>query len=115
MGTCAHTIDLCVGEDANRRSIGEGSTYAVEQADLRALPFPAGSFDVVLCLGVLQHTPSPEESIAALWRMVAPGGRLVIDHYTWTLSRLTKLTPFYRMMLKRLPPPRARRITDALV
>ena len=114
-GALVHSIDLSDAVDANRRNIGERANYAVAQADIRALPFPAGSFDVVLCLGVLQHTPSPEESIAALWRMVAPGGRLVIDHYTWTLSRLTKLTPFYRMILKRLPPARARRITDALV
>jgi len=114
-GALVHSIDLSDAVDANRRNIGERANYAVAQADIRALPFPAGSFDVVLCLGVLQHTPSPEESIAALWRMVAPGGRLVIDHYTWTLSRVTKLTPFYRMILKRLPPARARRITDALV
>ena len=114
-GAMVHSIDLSDAVDANRRNIGERANYTVAQADLRALPFPPGSFDVVLCLGVLQHTPSPEESIAALWRMVAPGGRLVVDHYTWTLSRLTKLTPFYRMVLKRLPPARARRITDALV
>ena len=114
-GALVHSIDLSDAVDANRRNIGERANYAVAQADIRALPFPAGSFDVVLCLGVLQHTPSPEQSIAALWRMVAPGGRLVVDHYTWTLSRLTKLTPFYRMILKRLPPVRARRITDALV
>jgi SAM-dependent methyltransferase len=114
-GALVHSIDLSDAVDANRRNIGERANYTVAQADIRALPFPPGSFDVVLCLGVLQHTPSPEESLAALWRMVAPGGRLVVDHYTWTLSRMTKLTPFYRMVLKRLPPTRARRITDALV
>jgi len=114
-GALVHSIDLSDAVDTNRRNIGERPNYTVAQADIRALPFPAGAFDVVLCLGVLQHTPSPEESIAALWRMVAPGGRLVIDHYTWTLSRLTKLTPFYRMILKRLPPARARSITDSLV
>jgi len=69
----------------------------------------------VLCLGVLQHTPSPEQSLGALWRMLAPGGLLVVDHYTWTLSRVTKLGPLYRIVLKRLPPARARRITDVLV
>src|SRR3989454_2315832 len=72
-------------------------------------------FDLVLCLGVLQHTPSPEDSILALWTMVKPGGQLVIDHYTWTLSRVTKLAPLYRVILKRLPPATAKRITDRLV
>ena len=114
-GALVHAIDLSTAVDANRRNIGDAGNYVVAQADLRELPFPARTFDVVLCLGVLQHTPSPEASIAALWRMVAPGGLLVIDHYTWTLSRLTKLGPLYRQVLKRLPPARAKRITDVLV
>ena len=114
-GALVHAIDLSTAVDANRLNIGDAPNYVVAQADLRDLPFPSRTFDVVLCLGVLQHTPSPEASIAALWRMVAPGGLLVIDHYTWTLSRLTKLGPLYRQILKRLAPARAKRITDALV
>ncbi len=114
-GALVHAVDLSLAVDANRRNVGERANYTVAQADIRALPFPPASFDVVLCLGVLQHTPSPEESIAALWRMVAPGGQLVVDHYTWTLSRLTKLAPLYRVILKRLAPARAKRVTDALV
>jgi len=114
-GALVHAVDLSSAVEANRRNVGAAPNYVVAQADIRDLPFPARTFDVVLCLGVLQHTPSPEASIAALWRMVAPGGLLVIDHYTWTLSRLTKLGPLYRQILKRLPPARAKRITDVLV
>ncbi len=114
-GALVHAVDLSSAVDANRRNIGTPPNYIVAQADLRALPFPPRTFDVVLCLGVLQHTPSPEESIAALWRMVAPGGSLVIDHYGWTLSRLTKLAPIYRLILTRMSPARAKRVTDALV
>jgi SAM-dependent methyltransferase len=114
-GALVHAIDLSAAVEANRRNVGAQANYVVAQADIRALPFPPEAFDVVLCLGVLQHTPSPEASIAALWRMVAPGGLLVIDHYAWTLSRLTKLGPLYRMILKRLPAARAQRISDALV
>src|SRR5437867_3965761 len=113
-GALVHAIDLSAAVDANQRNIGDRANYTVAQADLRAAPFPAEAFDAVVCLGVLQHTPSPEQSIAELWRLLGPGGLLVIDHYTWTLSRLTKLGPLYRMILKRLPPARARRITDAL-
>ena len=115
-GAFVHSVDLSAAAvDTNRRNIGAPDNYAVAQADIRALPFPAGAFDLVLCLGVLQHTPSPEQSLGALWRMVAPGGLLVVDHYTWTLSRVTKLAPLYRMLLKRLAPARSRRITDVLV
>jgi len=114
-GAFVHAIDLSTAVEANRRNIGDRPNYVVAQADIRAMPFPPGAFDIVLCIGVLQHTPSPEESIGALWRMLAPGGLLVIDHYTWSLSRLTKLAPLYRVILKRLPAARAKRITDALV
>ena len=114
-GAYVHAVDLSAAVDANRRNVGDHANYAVAQADLRALPFPRGSFDIVLCLGVLQHTPSPEASIAELWNMVAPGGLLVIDHYTWTLSRVTKLAMLYRVLMKRLPPRRAKAVTDSLV
>ncbi len=114
-GAFVHAVDLSSAVEANRRNIGAEPNYVVAQADIRALPFAPESFDIVLCLGVLQHTPSPEQSIAALWRMVAPGGLLVIDHYTWTLSRLTKLGPLYRMALKRMSAERARQVTDGLV
>ena len=113
-GAFVHSIDLSVAVEANRKNIGERPNYVVAQADLRTPPFPENTFDVVVCLGVLQHTPSPEESVRALWRMVAPGGLLVIDHYTWTLSHVTKLAPVYRRALLRLKPERAKQVTDAM-
>jgi SAM-dependent methyltransferase len=114
-GAFVHAVDLSAAVDANRRNIGAAANYVVAQADIRALPFPWASFDLVVCMGVLQHTPSPEQSIRALWSMVKPGGRLVIDHYTWTLARVTKLGSALRPVLKRLPPATAKRITDRLV
>lgn len=113
-GALTHSIDLSVAVEANYENIGDRENYVIAQADLRQAPFPKGSFDVVLCLGVLQHTPSPEESVRALWTMVRPGGRLVIDHYAWSFSLVTKLAPLYRVALKRMDPQRAKRITDRL-
>ncbi len=114
-GALVHAIDLSAAVDANRRNIGAAPNYVVAQADIRALPFPPACFDLVVCMGVLQHTPSPEQSIRALWRMVKPGGRLVIDHYTWTLSRVTKVGTALRIILKRVPPASAKWLTDRLV
>jgi SAM-dependent methyltransferase len=113
-GAFVHSIDLSVAVEANRGNIGDRPNYVVGQADLRSPPFPSESFDIVICLGVLQHTPSPEESIAALYRMVTPGGQLVIDHYTWSLSLVTKLAPLYRLALVRMPPERAKHVTDTM-
>ncbi len=39
----------------------------------------------------------------------------MVDHYTWSLSRVTKLAPLFRLVLVRLAPARAYRITAALV
>jgi SAM-dependent methyltransferase len=50
------------------------------QADLRALPYRAGSFDMVMSLDVVVHLPRGEENTAMreLVRVLAPGGLLVI-------------------------------------
>ena len=58
-----------------------------------------------MCLGVIQHTKIPERTIENLYRQVKPGGWLVIDHYTHTLSRYTKIGALLlRPVLKRLSP-----------
>jgi 2-polyprenyl-3-methyl-5-hydroxy-6-metoxy-1,4-benzoquinol methylase len=114
-GALVHAIDLSRAVDVNRANIGFADNYRVAQADLLAAPFPDGSFDYVICLGALQHTPNPEESIRALWRKVGPGGTLIIDHYTWSLSRATKLDSLLRPIIKRQPPRAAKSTTDFLV
>lgn len=85
------------------------------------IPFPRASYDVVVCLGVLQHTPDREQSIRCLWEMVKPGGALVIDHYRRKLRNY--LAPpigvagmVYRWVVLRLPAERrfpvVKRIVD---
>jgi SAM-dependent methyltransferase len=99
--------DLSSAVEANYANCGHHTDYFVCQADVRALPVAAHAFDIVICLGVIQHTPNPEETITALARYVQPGGLLVIDHY----SRDYPVTPprrALRQLLLRLPPERAR-------
>ena len=110
-----HSIDLSVAVEANQENIGTQINYRIAQADLRNPPFSPNSFDFVFCLGVLQHTPSTEESIKSIYAMVKPGGILVIDHYIWSIKQVTKLMWLYRMILKRLSPTRSKKITDRLV
>jgi SAM-dependent methyltransferase len=114
-GAIVHAVDLSRAIEVNRANIGAVDNYIAAQADVRRLPFAPESFDLVIGLGVFQHTPSPEESIEAAWRTVRPGGMLVLDHYTWTLSRLTKLDSLLRPVIKRLPPLAAKRLTDGIV
>ena len=48
-------------------------------------------------------------------RQKVPGGWLVLDHYTYTLSRLTKASPLFRLVLRRVSPARGLRWTQHLV
>ncbi len=45
-------------------------------ADPSDLPFAPGSFTTVGCFGTLHIVEDPWWALAALWRQVAPGGRL---------------------------------------
>jgi SAM-dependent methyltransferase len=51
------------------------------RADLFALPFAPESFDVVLCRGVVHHTPRPYDAIDGVAARVAPGGILLLGIY----------------------------------
>ncbi len=81
-GAEVSSCDLSEAVEANYENCAQPSGYFVCQADIRKLPFKEQQFDYVICLGVIQHTPDPEATVAALARHVRPGGTLVIDHYT---------------------------------
>ena len=51
------------------------------QANLLDLPFRAGVFDAVFCMGVIQHTPDPSKVMRALPRLLKAGGRLAYNFY----------------------------------
>jgi 2-polyprenyl-3-methyl-5-hydroxy-6-metoxy-1,4-benzoquinol methylase len=114
-GAHVHTVDLSVAVEVNKENMGNVSNYAVAQASVYELPFPKQSFDIVLCLGVIQHTPSSEKTIEALWQMVKPGGLLVIDHYIWRINYYFNPATYYRLVLKELKPETSKKIVDALV
>ncbi len=119
-GARVFACDLSAAVEANLANCGRPPGYFVCQADVMSLPVAPGAFDIVIALGMVQHTPSPEKTIAALARAVRPGGLLVLDHYR-ALGPVTRLlNPFtprtiLRAMLLRLPPPLAFRITEAIV
>ncbi len=84
-GAELHSFDYSNAVRANAANNSPNERLALAQGDIRSIPFARSSYDYVVCLGVIQHTPDPEHSIRCLWEMVKPGGTLVIDHYRWTL------------------------------
>jgi SAM-dependent methyltransferase len=113
-GALVHSVDLSVAVEANKENIGDRPNYTIAQASVYELPFPDNSFDHVICLGVIQHTPDSNRTIEALWKKVAPGGDLVIDHYRWRLAYYSTLKPVYRHLLRKMEPGRSKKIVDGL-
>lgn len=107
-GAIVHSFDYSNAVEANAANNGRHGNLTLVQADIRHIPFVKSTYDYVVCLGVLQHTPNPEESIKSLWAMVKPGGALVIDHYR---RKIRNYMPppigvagiLYRQLILRLP------------
>ncbi|MCP4901317.1 MAG: class I SAM-dependent methyltransferase [bacterium] len=102
-GSRVFASDLSQAVEANVINCGDHPNLFVCQADLHRLPVPDNQFDVVLCVGVLQHTPNPEDAITALSHHVKPGGLLVIDHYMSGQQPNTARRLLRRFLLKRTP------------
>ncbi|HEX8881493.1 MAG TPA: class I SAM-dependent methyltransferase [Candidatus Acidoferrum sp.] len=84
------------------------------RADLRSpLPFADGEFDHVVMLAVLEHLKDPEKVLVEAFRVIAPGGSLIM---TWPSSTVDPiLSVLHKLRLvsdemessehqKRIPP-----------
>lgn len=77
------------------------SNVRCEQADIYALRFDDGAFDAVVAANVLHLVPDLQGALAALRRVVRPGGRLVVPTFchdqtavSWVFSRVLAVTGF---------------------
>ncbi|MDB5284855.1 MAG: bioC [Bacteroidota bacterium] len=114
-GAEVHSVDLSAAVEVNKENIGDHPNYTIAQASVYELPFLKESFDAVLCLGVIQHTPNSEKTIETLYSMVKPGGLLSIDHYIWRINYYFNPATYYRLVLKELKPQTSKKIVDAIV
>jgi 2-polyprenyl-3-methyl-5-hydroxy-6-metoxy-1,4-benzoquinol methylase len=120
-GARVFAFDLSSAVEANLETCRGRAGHFVCQADVLRAPVAPGAFDVVLCLGVVQHTPDPEGTIAALATYVKPGGRLVLDHYSYGTGGGWKRAvlavhprSLLRQVLLKMPPEAALRSASAL-
>ncbi len=112
-GAHVFACDMSEAVEANYDNCGRHAGYFVCQADIAGIPVAPRQFDVVVCLGVIQHTPDPEATLRALGQHVKPGGMLVVDHYTGEgLLRPTQAA--LRWFLLKCPPRFTLRFCHAL-
>lgn len=109
------SVDLSNAVEANHLSNGGKPNVLIAQGDLYELPVAEASFDKVLSLGMLQHTPDVARSFATLTRYVKPGGSLVVDVYRRTWRRFFTLAYWLRPLVRHLPPERLYKWSKAYV
>ena len=105
-GATIFSVDVSVAVDENFKNHKEKDNFCVAQADIISLPFKQESFDKVLCIGVLQHTPNPFLSFKALVSALKRGGEMVAHIYDKPpfYKRIFNTRHWMRPITKRLPP-----------
>jgi ubiquinone/menaquinone biosynthesis C-methylase UbiE len=68
---------------------GLGDRAEFREGNALRLPFPDGSFDVVVCATVLSHVPEGEAAIPELARVLRPGGRLGVFDFDADMTIFT--------------------------
>ena len=108
-------LDYSSAVDACWANLGPHPMLDVVQGDVYKLPFKRPSFDIVYCLGVLQHTPDVRRAFLALPEHVKGGGRFAFDVYP--KLALNALWPKYwlRWITRRIEPRRLFAIVERVV
>ncbi len=74
-------VDLTDAVDAAYSNIGRLDRVHIVQADIFAMPFRDGTFDLAYSIGVLHHTPDPPAAFARVAATVKKGGGLAVFLY----------------------------------
>lgn len=74
-------VDLSYAVEAAHRNFGDNPNAVLAQADIGRLPFAPETFDLVISIGVLHHTPSTRAHFEKLIPLLKPGGTICIWVY----------------------------------
>jgi ubiquinone/menaquinone biosynthesis C-methylase UbiE len=85
----APTVRRAVGFDLSPEMISQARKLAADIANVEfregdvsgPLPFCDGEFTAVVCTTAFHHFPQPLDTIAETYRVLAPGGRIVIADF----------------------------------
>ncbi|MHC4718228.1 MAG: class I SAM-dependent methyltransferase, partial [Planctomycetota bacterium] len=76
---CGTDLAPNILEAARRKLARHDAEVELKPADAEdALPWPDGSFDVVVLSGVFHHFYRPLDALAEVHRLLAPGGRIIV-------------------------------------
>jgi ubiquinone/menaquinone biosynthesis C-methylase UbiE len=69
-------------ESGRKRAEAEGHKIQFQEADAENLPFPDGSFDVVMSTFGVMFTPDQQKAASELSRVCKPGGKIGLANWT---------------------------------
>jgi SAM-dependent methyltransferase len=73
--------DLSYAVEASHKNFINRPNVLVAQADIGSLPFEPGTFDYIVSIGVLHHTPDTKTYFKRLVPLLKPGGSIAIWVY----------------------------------
>jgi SAM-dependent methyltransferase len=88
-------------DKGRERAAAEGLDVRFQVADVEALPFPDGSFDVVLSTFGAMFAPDHERTAAEMMRVARPGGRIGLA--SWTPDSF--IGRLFKVIGAHVPPP----------
>src|SRR5215216_2732630 len=96
-------IDIATNliEQARARAQAENLDARFDEGDAEMLPYPDGSFDIVVSLIGAMFAPRPELVAAELKRVCRPGGRIIMGNWTPTGF----VGQMFKIHGKHVPPP----------
>jgi SAM-dependent methyltransferase len=85
-------VDIALDIVQQARCILDRHRPGLAVADVRSLPFPGNTFDLIYSMGTIEHFPEYETAVQEFFRVLKPGGRAII-------GVPNKLDPFLRPVL----------------
>lgn len=106
------SADMIAAATRNLRPFGERASAHV--GDVTSLPFPDGSFDLIVSSLSLHHWDHPEAAVPELARVLRPGGRVYIYDFPFAPFDTLAETARTRSVLNARSPQRSRIRTGIL-
>lgn len=88
-----HGVDL----NPNVVTMPDADRVKYSVSDFMSTPFPAGSFNAVTAISVIEHGYDPERLFAELGRLLVPGGYFIASFDYWPEKIDTGSTRFFDM------------------
>lgn len=102
-GATVVSMDMSLAVEANSENNGRFPNLRLVQGDILNPPFAPGSFDRVVCFGVLQHTRDPRAAFMSLSRLLKPGGVIACDVYRNSIASRLSWKYLLRPVTCRMP------------